>query len=73
MTASGSQPQIVATLLASTGLSLEHDDLDATARLYRRFAGQRARLTGAARPESEPMTIPAFDRVKNQEAGHERG
>lgn len=72
MTASSSQPQPVATSLAAAGLSLDGGDLDAVARLYQRFAGQRARLTGAARPESEPMTIPAFDRFTNQEAGDER-
>jgi hypothetical protein len=57
----------------SVGLKLSEDDVETVAQLHQSFAGQRARLAGAARPETEPMTIPAFDRARHErEATDER-
>jgi hypothetical protein len=63
----------VSQLLAAAGLSPGDDDLHAVTTLYRHFGGQRARLAGAPRSETEPLIIPGFDRATHgKEAAGER-
>ncbi len=64
MAAGDSRHEMLAQLFESAGLKLSNEDLSTVGELYSSFAGQRARLSGAARPESEPMIVPAFDRVR---------
>lgn len=60
-------------LFESAGMELSAQDLDIVSRLHISFALQRSRLPGAVRPETEPMIIPAFDRIPlNREATDER-
>lgn len=53
-------------LFQSAGLDVTEDDLEVAGQLHEGFAGQRSRLTGAVQSETEPMTIPAFDRVRQE-------
>ena len=54
-------------------MELSDQDLDIVSKLHDGFARQRARLSGAAQPETEPMIIPAFDHsLKGMEATDER-
>ncbi len=60
-------------LFASANMALSSRDLAIVSELYASFSGQRDRLAGAARPETEPMIIPAFERVyQERQAGDER-
>ena len=54
---------MIQQLFESSGLSLSDEDLDIVRKLHDSYAGQRSRLTPAARPVTEPMIIPAFDRA----------
>jgi hypothetical protein len=73
MTGTDSQQPSVRQLLAAAGLTPGDDDLHAVATLYRHFGSQRARLEGAARPETEPLIVPGFERVTyGEESADER-
>jgi hypothetical protein len=67
MTSTDSQQPSVRQLLVAAGLSPDGDDLHAVATLYQHFGSQRARLEGAARPETEPLIVPGFERVTHGE------
>ena len=64
--------EMLRQLFESAGLELSEEDLNIVSKLHASFGGQRAALTPAVRPESEPLIIPAFDRVlKETEASDE--
>ena len=58
--------RVLESQFESAGLSLSENELETTAQLYQSFANQRARLAGAVSPETEPMTIAAFDRARHE-------
>ena len=55
--------ELLERLFSSAGIELSDRDLNIVSQLHDSFAGQRARLTGAARPETEPLIVPGFDRI----------
>ncbi|CAN5520850.1 hypothetical protein BH23CHL2_BH23CHL2_28470 [soil metagenome] len=57
---------MVRLLFESAGLEVSNQDLDIVSALHHSFAGQRSRLAGAARPDIEPMIVPAFDRIPSE-------
>ena len=54
-------------LFSDTGHDVSEDDLQTVCRLRASFARQRAKLTAAVKPETEPMIIPPFDRGSETE------
>ena len=55
--------KLIQEMFEASGRTLSDEDLDIVSKLHDSYAGQRSRLTPAARPETEPMIIPAFDRA----------
>jgi hypothetical protein len=55
--------EMLKQLFRHAGSEISDHDLRIVSRLHASFAGQRDQLSGAARPETEPMIIPAFDRI----------
>lgn len=73
MSGNSANREMLQQLFTSAGLTLSPEDLAVVSELHASFAGQRARLVGSARLETEPMTIPAFERVyQEKEADDER-
>lgn len=66
MTTGNGQHEMLRHLLRAAELELSSEDLALVGNLHARFAEQRARMSGAARPETEPMIIPAFDRALSE-------
>lgn len=63
MAAEDSNREMLRQLFDSIGLELSDRDLAIASGLHVSFAAQRARLAGAARPDTEPMIVPDFERV----------
>lgn len=63
MTAGDSRRDMLRQLFESTGLDVSGESLAIVSELHATFADQRARLSGVARAGTEPMIIPAFDRI----------
>jgi hypothetical protein len=71
MAAGDSMPDMLRQLFQQAGLELSSEDLAIVSRLHSSFAGQRARLSGVARPETEPLTVPLFRRDQTMREAHD--